>query len=116
MRFIYVGNKYKFIHFQCCIIFYDQDSTAFFFLQIMDILKNIKQNGGIIYLQLEILVFQVAISMCTHQQCMRALVGNMSYKYLLLPGLPLILLVMSSDEIEVLSFNDVQFNNLSSYI
>ena len=53
--------------------------------------------------------------MCTHQQGMRAL-GNMSYKYLLLHGLPLILLVMSSDKIEVLSFNDVQFNNLSSYI
>ena len=81
----------------------------------MDILKNTKQNGGIIYLQLENLVFQVAISMCTHQQGMRAL-GNMSYKYLLLHGLPLILLVMSSDKIEVLSFNDVQFNNLSSYI
>ena len=42
--------------------------------------------------------------MCTHQQCMRALVGNMSYKHLLLHGLPLILLVMSSDETEVLSF------------
>ena len=47
---------------------------------------------------------------------MRALVGNMSYKHLLLHGLPLILLVMSSNETEVLSFNDVQFNNLSSYI